>query len=226
MPTPRSRCLLRSALLVAAVAALAICAAGSGVASQAAAVAPQARGFRQVPPAARSASPAAAGPLDAGQALARARATGHPVTVGTLTTPTSVTTVSPAGKFTTTVSLLRQRRLRNGSWIQLNPSLARAPGGRIVPAATADGVSLSGGGTGPLAELTSEGWTLSLAWPGPLPAAVISGATATYPNVPVAGANLIVTVAIRVRYRPSSRSPPPPRRPARPSPPSPSTPAG
>src|SRR5688572_12145574 len=43
--------------------------------------------------------------------------------------------------------------------------------------------AFSGGGTGPLARITSGGREVAMGWPAALPAPVLSGDTATYPNV-------------------------------------------
>jgi len=130
------------------------------------------------------------------QAAARARATGRPVTATSLTTANSETVARPDGRFTTTVSLAPVRARVGTRWMALNPALHHAAGGRVTPALTAAPVTLSGGGPGPLATLGSYGRTLSVSWPGvTLPAPTLSGATATYPGVPVPGADLIVTVS-------------------------------
>jgi hypothetical protein len=137
---------------------------------------------------------AATSPGTPGQALAQAQATGRVITVSSLTTASSLTTVSPTGRFAVTESLLPVRVRRDGRWVPLNPALHRA-GGRLVPAATASLVSLSDGGPGSLARLADAGWTLAIGWPGSLPPPSVSGSTAIYAGVPVAGANLVVTVS-------------------------------
>jgi Concanavalin A-like lectin/glucanases superfamily len=176
--------------LAAAVTAVVL--AGGGAS---AAVAGPAGAARAAPAAAvsrSSARPAAAGLLSAAQAGAKARSEGRPVIASALTTPASLTTVSPAGISTTTETLLPTRAWRGGAWRALNPDL-RASGGTIAPAVTANGLVLSGGGRGPLAVLDNHGRTLSLSWPGPLPRPALSGATATYHGV-LPGVNLAVTV--------------------------------
>ena len=131
-------------------------------------------------------------PLSAFQASARARKTGKPVVASALTTPTSVTLAKPGGLFTVTESLVPVRAYRDGKWQALNPGLHRNAGHRVSPAVTTGGLVLSGGGTGPLAVLSSHGRSMSLWWPGRLPVPSLSGATATYANV-LAGVNLAVT---------------------------------
>jgi hypothetical protein len=105
-----------------------------------------------------------------------------------------MTTARPDDKFTTTETLLPVRARIGGRWQALNPRLSRAPGGRIRPAVTTASVSLSAGGTSPLAQIASLGRILSVTLPGTLPAPTLSGATATYAGYPSRGTNLIVTV--------------------------------
>jgi hypothetical protein len=137
--------------------------------------------------------PASQEPLTVAQAAARARSTSKPVVVGALTTATSQTTALPDGLLKLTESLQPVRLLRGGTWVPLNPDLQKAAGGRITPQAVFRPLSLSAGGTGPLAVLDNSGRTMTLTWPGsPLPAPVISGPTATYPGVEP-GIDLAVT---------------------------------
>jgi len=71
--------------------------------------------------------------------------------------------------------------------------LHRLDGGRLAPAATAYGtVSFSGGGQEPLVTTGSNGVTMTVGWPGELPAPVVDGSTATYPSV-LPGVDLVVS---------------------------------
>lgn len=136
---------------------------------------------------------AVAGALSPGRAEKLAERTGRRVTVSALTTPTSLTTVSPRGRFTVTESAVPVRAWRGGRWRPLNATLHRQRNGTISPAVTTNGLALSGGGTGTLAVMNTEGRSLSLSWPGPaLPAPTLSGPTATYANV-LPGVDLLVT---------------------------------
>jgi hypothetical protein len=144
-------------------------------------------------------SPAGPGParppaaaLSAGQAQARARSTGRPVTVSALTTPTSVTTANPGGTFTLTETAQPVRAWRGGAWARLDPALHPNRDGTISPAVTTDRLALSGGGSTPLAVMSADGRSLALSWPASLPAPTVSGDTATYPNV-LPGVDLVVT---------------------------------
>ena len=127
------------------------------------------------------------------QAVAQARSTGRPVVVDGLTTPTSATTVSPSGEFTSTETLNPTRVKRAGKWHDLDADLQSTGHGTIAPVATTDTVTLSGGGSAPLVVAESAGRTMSLFWPGPLPTPDLYGPTATYPGV-LPGVDLDMTV--------------------------------
>src|SRR5947208_1568306 len=76
----------------------------------------------------------------------------------------------------------------------LNPRRRRWTGGvTVAPAVTTTGLTLSGGGGGPLATMRANGRSLSLTAPMTLPAPTLSGSTATYANV-LSGVDLVVTV--------------------------------
>ncbi|WP_051810078.1 RHS repeat-associated core domain-containing protein [Actinoplanes subtropicus] len=73
---------------------------------------------------------------------------------------------------------------RDNSWIPVDTTLSIQPDGSIKPAATAVGLSFSGGGTGSMVTITESGDTMRVGSPlGSLPAPVLAGNTATYPEV-------------------------------------------
>jgi hypothetical protein len=156
---------------------------------------PASAATRPVTPRAATARAAAATPRTAAaMALARARATRRPVVVAPDTTATSQTVADPDGTFTNTVSALPVRVRRGSTWVPVSARLVRGRGG-LTPAAAAEPVTLSAGGTGPVAVLRAPGGQdLTLWFPGRLPAPVISGASATYRSVRP-GIDLRVTVA-------------------------------
>ncbi|MFE4621867.1 LamG-like jellyroll fold domain-containing protein [Streptomyces mirabilis] len=78
-------------------------------------------------------------------------------------------------------------------WKKLDPTLHKNADGSVSTAVTSSNLTLSGGGTGPLATMNSRGRTLAVSLPMPLPAPVLSGATATYHNV-LGSVDLTVTV--------------------------------
>lgn len=72
-----------------------------------------------------------------------------------------------------------------GAWVPIDPTLVVRPGGSASAAATVIRVETGAAGTGPFVTATDPGGgVLKLTWPGgPLPAPVVSGAVATYPEV-------------------------------------------
>ncbi len=114
--------------------------------------------------------------------LARTRR--KPVVIAALTTQTTLVTANPDGSYTMTSNPLPARVSSRGRWQPVSAVLTRGPGGTWSPQATPSRLTLSAGGAGPMAVLTSpDGSRLTLAFPGPLPAPVVRGATATYRNV-------------------------------------------
>ncbi|MFG2251609.1 LamG-like jellyroll fold domain-containing protein [Streptomyces mirabilis] len=80
-------------------------------------------------------------------------------------------------------SLAPVRKSVSGAWVSLDPTLAKKADGSITTTATSSELTLSGGGSGPLATMTSRGRTLAVSLPMSLPAPTLAGATATYANV-------------------------------------------
>jgi hypothetical protein len=82
--------------------------------------------------------------------------------------------------------------------------------GAVTPAAVPGDVTLSDGGSGPLATLSGGKGSMSFDWPGSLPTPTLSGDTATYPNV-IPNGDLVVTatvlgfeVSLKLRQAPAS----------------------
>jgi hypothetical protein len=149
------------------------------------------------PPAANAAPAAPTAAAQAGgtaldQALEQARQTGQPVQVPSATTDSATLAANPDGTLTATEADMPVRALSNGSWVPLDATLQRNTNGTVSPAVTTNRLQLSGGGTGPLAVTTTLGHTLTLSFPGLLPAPVLSGATATYAGV-LPGVDLVMT---------------------------------
>ncbi|WP_433136152.1 ricin-type beta-trefoil lectin domain protein [Actinomadura nitritigenes] len=119
----------------------------------------------------------------AAAALKKAEASGQAVEILALTTATSTTSVEPDGTFTLVQTMQPQRVWQDGAWHSLDPTLHTNSDQTLSPNAAAAGLVLSGGGTGPLATMKTEGHWLSLGWPTALPKPTVSGATATYANV-------------------------------------------
>ncbi|MER5867587.1 ricin-type beta-trefoil lectin domain protein [Kitasatospora sp. NPDC002040] len=124
----------------------------------------------------------------------KAKSTGKPVTIDELTTETSLTVAEPNGKLTVTTHLQTARIKRNGGWADLDARLRKNGDGTWSPEATPSGVTLSGGGTGPLATLTDrDGKSLAVSFPMRLPKPVVQDSKALYPNV-LPGVDLQVDV--------------------------------
>jgi hypothetical protein len=134
-------------------------------------------------PLAAPGAPASPAPLTEGQALARARATGAAVAVTSATTATETLTANPDGHLTLTRTAMPARRLVDGAWKDLDATLHLNPNGAITPAVASSDLTLSGGGTGPLATLSGSGYRLALSMPMTLPTPELSGPTATYRNI-------------------------------------------
>ncbi|WP_194904621.1 hypothetical protein [Catenulispora rubra] len=142
-----------------------------------------AQGVRPAPAPAPAAPAIPAVQTAQSRASAAARASGKPVVVGADTDAASQVRANPDGTFTLTESTSPVRALRDGVWVAIDPTLSRRPDGSVQPAATATGVVFSGGGKGPMAELTQDTKTLSFSWPTPLPAPTLAGPVATYADV-------------------------------------------
>ncbi|MEU6224733.1 LamG-like jellyroll fold domain-containing protein [Streptomyces sp. NPDC047042] len=138
--------------------------------------------------------PARTTPADRGElsALARAKASGKAVEVTGATTSTSTLTAHPDGTLTVRQFLVPVRKKVAGAWKSLDPDLVESADGRISPAVSTTGLSLSPGGTGPLATMSAGTTSLSFSLPMRLPAPELSGPTATYPDV-LDGVDLSVT---------------------------------
>ncbi|HXS64066.1 MAG TPA: LamG-like jellyroll fold domain-containing protein [Streptosporangiaceae bacterium] len=126
------------------------------------------------------------------QASAEAIRTHKAVPVTSATTPTSTVTANPDGSFTLRESATPVRTRVDGAWKALNPRLIRNINGTWSPKVSTYPLTLSGGGTGPLATMTYGGYSLALTAPMRLPAPSVSGATATYAGV-LPGVDLVVT---------------------------------
>lgn len=170
------------ALVVAAEAALVL--SGSG---QAVALTPAA--------AATSASPAvkATGPAEArseASAALAAKLQGRRIEVLDDRTDASQTFANPDGSFSYVATPDPQRVKKDGVWKDLDATLAKNGDGTYSPVQSESPLTLSGGGTAPLAVMTVDGKQTTLTWPDSLPAPTASGATLTYPDVLASGVDL------------------------------------
>ncbi len=129
--------------------------------------------------------PASAGsPADAvSRARDEAKRTGERVEVETERGPTREVYANPGGTLTEITHLQPVRTRKGGTWVDIDTTLRARPDGGLAPVATATDIVFSGGGTGPLVRMNRAGRELALDWPGSLPAPVLSGSSATYPDV-------------------------------------------
>lgn len=116
-------------------------------------------------------------------ALAKAVATGEPVEVLSRRTETTQVFANPSGTFTQDQYVTAQWARQGNKLVDIDTSLHKGADGKITPKATTVGLEFSGGGEGPLATIIRDGRSISLSWPGALPAPTIAGDTATYPDV-------------------------------------------
>ncbi|MEU8975945.1 FG-GAP-like repeat-containing protein [Streptomyces monashensis] len=134
--------------------------------------------------------------LTAEEASARARKTHKDTAATAATTDTSTLTAHPDGTFTLTQSLAPVRKRSGHTWKTLDATLHKNADDSIATGVTSSDLSLSGGGTGPLAVMNSRGRSLAVTLPMRLPAPSLSGATATYRNV-LSGVDLMVTADVQ-----------------------------
>ncbi|WP_033334086.1 RICIN domain-containing protein [Streptomyces novaecaesareae] len=117
-------------------------------------------------------------------AIAKAKSTGKPVAVETLTNELSRTVANPNGTLTTTDNAQAVRTKRSGAWTDIDPTLRANGNGTLSPAVATTGLTFSGGGAGPMATVTTgDGKSLAVNAPFPLPKPSVAGANATYSDV-------------------------------------------
>ncbi|MEV7872460.1 LamG domain-containing protein, partial [Streptomyces sp. NPDC088124] len=116
-------------------------------------------------------------------ALAEAKRSGKLVEVGSLRGERSDVYATPDGALEAREYLRAVRARVAGEWKPIDTDLSKSSGGTVAPKVSTVGLEFSGGGNGPLVELTKAGRTVALSWPGVLPAPELDGATATYREV-------------------------------------------
>ncbi|MFR0359516.1 hypothetical protein [Streptomyces sediminimaris] len=103
--------------------------------------------------------------------------------VAALTSETATVQANPSGTVTWTTSLLPERVRKNHAWVPVDATLQQNDDGSYSPEAAAEPLTFSGGGSTPLASMTSGTAKLAFSWPRTLPKPTVSGATITYPDV-------------------------------------------
>lgn len=129
-------------------------------------------------------------------ALSAAVRSGRPVVVADKTSETEQVVANPDGMFVSTSSLRPVRVRENGEWVPVDLTLERREDGTVGPRVAAVDLRLSGGGAqSPLVVVGDGGREVGLGWRGSLPAPVLEGPTATYPEV-LPGVDLTVTADV------------------------------
>ncbi|MET9857679.1 hypothetical protein ABZY57_32750, partial [Streptomyces sp. NPDC006450] len=110
-------------------------------------------------------------------ALVQAERSGKPVAIEVLTTADSQTFANPSGTLTTDATAAPERvKQANGSWKAIDTTLRVNADGTISPAVVPSPLSISGGGTGPMATMTTaDGKKLAFKTPFKLPKPVLDG---------------------------------------------------
>jgi hypothetical protein len=141
---------------------------------------------------ARPTTPAVASPDRAETAASvQARRLGHRVEVLDHRDETTTQYANPDGSYTLEQSIRPVRVRQGGGWAPVDTRLHRSPDGSISPDATSFTLGLSGGRGRPLVSLGDGDRQLALTWPGSLPAPVLEGDAARYPEV-LPGVDLVV----------------------------------
>ncbi|WP_018353416.1 LamG-like jellyroll fold domain-containing protein [Longispora albida] len=139
-------------------------------------------------PAAQAAPPLPACELmlqDPAAAAALAKTCGKRVEAGSLRTETAQTFMNPDGTQTREAAAYQQRiKKSDGSWASIDLTLRKNADGSVSPVAAPLPLTMSGGGTAPVVKAGGAGKELALTWQeGTLPAPVLDGPVATYPEV-------------------------------------------
>jgi RHS repeat-associated protein len=123
---------------------------------------------------------------DEAAALVTARLCGGRVLVSGDESETRQVYAMPDGSLQSTTAIAPVRVQQNGKWVPVDVTLRRNPDGSVSPAALPGDVRLSGpvgAGEHVLAGIGEGNARVSMGWSGALPAPVLSGDTATYPDV-------------------------------------------
>ena len=116
-------------------------------------------------------------------AVAKAEDSGQRVEILSHRTETGSLYANPDGTFTQEESATAQRVRKGNVLVDIDPTLVKGSDGSLHTKATETPMEFSGGGSGPLVTITRDGRSLALSWPTALPAPVVDGNKATYPEV-------------------------------------------
>ncbi|MBB5868103.1 hypothetical protein F4553_001482 [Allocatelliglobosispora scoriae] len=125
-------------------------------------------------------------------AIAVAVSCARRVTVAGKVTELTQVYAEPSGRLRFESAVLPQRaRQADGSWKPVDLALRKDKAGLLRPGASVADVRFSAGGSGPLVTLVEAGGTMTMSWPGVLPAPTVADDSATYPEV-LSGVDLVV----------------------------------
>ncbi|QQQ77416.1 LamG domain-containing protein [Saccharothrix sp. 6-C] len=128
---------------------------------------------------------------DTGTALAAARVQGTEVESVALRSATRTVFAQPDGTLRAHLSLVPRRVRQGDAWAAVDTSL-HVGEKTVAPKAAEVGLGFSRGGADtPLVELTKDGRSFALTWPGTLPEPRVEGRSATYPEV-LPGVDLVM----------------------------------
>ncbi|MGV9326105.1 LamG-like jellyroll fold domain-containing protein [Streptosporangium sandarakinum] len=116
-------------------------------------------------------------------AVAQARKSGQRVAVTAEQSEAKDVYANPDGSFTAELRTAPVRVRQNSAWVPVDTRLRERSDGGVEPAAATIPVVFSGGGDQPLVRLGQDRTRIELRWPKPLPEPVLSGDSATYPEV-------------------------------------------
>ncbi|MEU3249918.1 LamG-like jellyroll fold domain-containing protein [Streptomyces sp. NPDC006997] len=121
------------------------------------------------------------------EAFARAGRLGRNVEVLSLRGESSEVYATPEGTLEAREYLRPVHTRVDGRWKTVDTGLAPVGSGpdkgMVAPGAAAVGLAFSGGGDGPLVRMERAGRALELSWSGDVPAPLLDGDTATYPDI-------------------------------------------
>jgi hypothetical protein len=121
------------------------------------------------------------------KALEKAQTCGIEVAVTDATTETDQVTALPTGELRREISMAPVRMRKDEGWVPIDLTLEKQNDGTIAPKAYPGSVVVSGAtaetGEHDLASIALGDKSVALRWDGPLPAPVLDGNTATYPEV-------------------------------------------
>lgn len=116
-------------------------------------------------------------------AITEARAGRRAVQVSSLTDEYSTTSANPDGTLTAVYSSSPERVKKDNAWVPIDTTLVRQKDGSYGPRAALSSLSISAGGSTDLLSIKDGKAQLRFSWDKELPPAVLSGDTATYPDV-------------------------------------------